>query len=91
MAVIKRVKKVYLFETGNLSVFDETGQRIPELEGPYSIDKHKRILLEAADDLKFEGQHILPFGFIKTAWEWSAHFREKGIAWEEAKDQFLTA
>lgn len=91
MTVIKRVKKVFLFETGNLAVFDEHDQRIAELEGPYSIDKHKRIFLEAADNFKFDGQHILPLGFMKTAWEWSAHFREKGIPWEEAKDQFLTA
>jgi len=90
MTVIKRVKKAYLFETGNLSVFDEAGQHIPELEGTYSIDKHKRIFLEAADGFKFDGQHILPFGFMKTAWEWSVYFREKGIPWEEAKEQFLT-
>lgn len=91
MTVIKRVKKAFLFETGNLSVFDEADQQIPELQGTYSIEKHKRILLEAADNFKFEGQHLLPFGFIKTAWEWSAHFREKGIPWEEAKEQFLKA
>lgn len=88
MPIVKRVKKVYLFETGNLAVFDIHGKQIPELQGSYSIDTHKRILLEAADDMKFEGQHMLPGGFIKTSWEWAMYFREKDISWEEAKDQF---
>ena len=46
---------IILFPTGVLSVFDSNGEQIPELQGTYSIDKHKRILLEAMDECKYEG------------------------------------
>lgn len=85
MPLIKRVKNVYLFPNGNLAAFDLTGEQIPELQGTYSIEKHKRILLEADDWCKFEGFHILPIGFIQHAIDVN-YFREKNMSWEEIKE-----
>lgn len=88
MAILKRVKKAILFPTGNLSSFDELGKEIPDLSGTYSIEIHKRIYLEACDDLVFEGFQILPDGFALTALGWAIYFKERGILWDEAKEQF---
>lgn len=85
MALKKRIQNAYLFENGNLVIFDSTGSQIGELQGAYSIDKHKRILLEAMDDCKFEGFYILPKGFIKHA-EDINHFREKNMSWDDIKN-----
>lgn len=67
MALKKRVQNAYLFENGNLAAFDSAGKQIGELQGAYSIKKHKRILLEAMDDCEFQGFNILPKGFIRHA------------------------
>ena len=83
MPLIKRVKSVYLFENGNLAVFDRNGEQICELQGLYSLDKHKRIMLEASDDCEFNGFHILPSGFKQTVVLWLTYFADKHLSWEE--------
>lgn len=84
--LIKRVKNTSLFTNGNLAVFDIDGQQIPELQGQYSIEKHKRIMLEALNDCDFEGFHVLPSEFVKTAEDWSEYFRDKNMSYKEIKE-----
>lgn len=86
MPLQKRVQNAYLFDNGNLAAFDLGGQQIPELQGPYSIGTHKRILLEARDDCKFQGFGILPRGFHKHASDWADYFRERNLSFEEIND-----
>ena len=83
MALTKRVTSAFLFPTGNLAVFDCTGAQIPELQGTYSIELHKRITLEATDMCEFHGFHMLPKGFIDTAYDWAEHWIEKNMSWDE--------
>ena len=85
MPLEKRVKNVYLFTNGNLATFNYEDEQVPELQGPYSIDIHKRILLEAIDDCEFKGFHVLPIGFISHAKEWSDYFKGKNLSWDEIK------
>lgn len=47
MPLIKRVANAYLFPNGMLAVCDAAGQQIGELQGAYSIEKHKQIALES--------------------------------------------
>jgi hypothetical protein len=86
MALIKRVHSAYLFPNGNLAACDTMGNQIPELQGAYSIDKHKRILLEASDACMFKGFSVLPPGFIKHAYEWAVFFRERNMSFEEIEN-----
>ncbi len=86
MALNKRVTSAILLSTGNLAVFDLERQQIPELQGSYSIDTHQRILLEATDDCKFEGFHILPYGFTQHARDFADYFRGKNLSWEEIQE-----
>jgi hypothetical protein len=86
MPLVKRIKNTYLFPNGNLAVFGFDGQQIPELQGAYSIDKHKRILLEAREDCEFSGFDILPIGFIEHAKRFSDYFKERGLSWEEIEE-----
>lgn len=76
-------KNVYLFDNGNLAVFDENGEQMPELQGTYSIELHKRILLEADITCKFEGFDRLPFGFNKSAQDFANYFKNKKMTWEQ--------
>ena len=86
MSLQKRVKSAWLFENGNLAACDIDGQQITELQGAYSIDKHKQILLEATDDCEFHGFHILPEGFIKHSRDYADYFREKNMSMEDIKN-----
>ncbi len=79
----KRVKNAYLFDNGNLAALDLSGQQIPELQGAYSIEKHKRIVLESLDDCKFNGFEILPKGFNKHVYDFVNYFRKQEMSWEE--------
>lgn len=84
MALIKRVKTAYLFpNNGMLVTIDVNGQQIGELQGAYSIDTHKRILLEAMDNCEFNGFDILPFRFTKHAREWAELWRERNMSMED--------
>lgn len=64
MALIKRISSATLFPNGMLAVFDTNGKRVGELQGAYSIEKHRDIYIEAADHCEFKGFHILPEGFF---------------------------
>lgn len=86
MALIKRVKDAYLFPNGNLVACDAAGNQISELQDPYSIDKHKRILLEAMDNCEFKGFGILPAGFQTSASLWARYFREQNLSFEEIEN-----
>ena len=86
MALIKRVQSAYLFPNGNLVAFDAAGEQISELQGAYSIDKHKRILLEAMDTCEFKGFGILPSGFQTSADNWARYFREQNMSVEEIEN-----
>lgn len=85
MANIKRVQNAYLFPNGNIAAFDENGEQIPELQGPYSIETHYRLLLERLDNCKLEGFNVLPAGFIKHANDKAEYFRDQNLSWEEIK------
>jgi len=84
--LIKRVKNAYLFPNGNLAACNIEGHQIPELQGQYSIEIHKRILLEALDDCEFKGFHLLPNGFVRTAEDWARFFRDKNKSYKEIKE-----
>ena len=86
MSLEKRVVNAYLFDNGNLAVFDWTGHQVEELQGAYSIDKHKRILLEATDTCRFKGFNILPSGFVSHAKDYADYFRDKNLSWDEIKE-----
>lgn len=78
-----KIKDVYLFDNGNLAVFDISGQQMPELQGQYSIDTHKRILLLSDSNTHFKGFNILPGGFMKTVNDWAGYFKSRNMTWEE--------
>lgn len=82
----QRVVAAFLFPNGNLAVFDKNGNQIPELQTQYSIETHKRILLEAVDGCEFHGFDILPYGFITAAWDWADYFRKQNMSYEEIKN-----
>lgn len=84
--LIPRVKTAYLFPEGQLAVFDIAGHQIAELQGMYSIEKHKRILLEALPDCAFKGFHQLPQGFTQSVKGWADLFRKKNLSWEEIEN-----
>lgn len=67
MPINKRIKAAFLFENGNLAVIDTAGNQVGELQGPYSIEKHQRILIEAVSGCEMNGFEILPKGFIAHA------------------------
>lgn len=81
--LVKRIQNAYLFPNGNLAVFDINGEQISELQGQYSIETHKRIVLEALDNCNFEGFNALPAGFTKEVKDYVGYFRDKNISWEE--------
>lgn len=81
--LIKRVKAAYLFENGSLAAIDTKGKQVPELQGEYSIKKHKRILLEATDDCEFKGFEILPYGFYRSAKSFADYFRNQNMSWDK--------
>ena len=76
MPLTKRVKSAFLFPNGMLVACGIDDQQIPELNGPYSINKHKRIILESCDDCEFKGFDILPDGFVRLAND-ILYFRKK--------------
>lgn len=82
----KRIKAAYLFENGNLAAIDTDGQQVPELQGAYSIDTHKRIILESTDYCSFTGFEILPSGFLRTVNSYCDYFRSKNMSWEEINE-----
>lgn len=86
MPLKKRVQTAFLFPNGVLAACDARGEQIPELQGAYSIDKHKRICLEALPDCKFNGFHILPDGFFSAVDSWLEYFADKNMSWEEIND-----
>ncbi len=87
MALVKRIKYAYLFPNigGVINVYDETGSKIPEFTQYYSIDLHRRILLEALDDCDFIGFDILPNGFNIEAQK-IIEYRKQNLSWEEYKE-----
>lgn len=86
MPLIKRVAAAFLFESGVIAVTDAHGQQIPELQGSYSIEKHKRILLEALPDCELNGFEILPTTFISKATAWANWFRNQNMSYEDIKN-----
>jgi hypothetical protein len=74
-----------LFDNGNLAVFDIHGEQISELQGQYSIERHQRIMAEALDDCRFEGFHILPFGFQRSVTTFASYLRNNNLSWEEMR------
>lgn len=83
MALVKRIASAYLFENGNICCCDIGGNQIPEVQGPYSIDLHKRVILEAVDTCEFKGFQILPFGFLISVNSWADHFCKQNLSWDE--------
>jgi len=83
MTLIKKIKAAYYFPNGNLAVIDNNGNQYGELQGAYSIDKHKRILLEANDDCEFKGFDDIPDSMTNSAKSWANFFREKNMSFEE--------
>jgi len=77
------VADVFLFPTGTLAVCDIFGNQIPELQGHYSIEKHKRIRLEALSNCMWHGFDQLPLGFIQAVTNWHNYFRDKNLSWDE--------
>lgn len=88
MPLIKRIKYAYLFlnQNGIVNVYDEAGQKIPEFTQYYSIDLHRRIVLEALDDCGFSGFDALPNGF-HTEVQKMIEYRKQNLSWQEYKEQ----
>ena len=82
----KRIKSATLFPNGMIMVFGTDGEQIPELQGAYSLDLHKRILLEAIDNAVIRGFDILPYGFVKHAEDWLEQWNPEGKTWEEIQE-----
>lgn len=80
---MKKLKAVYLFPNGNIAVFDTSGQQVPELQGEYSLEKHRRILLQADNSTTFEGFEHLPAGFVESAKKWAEYFKKQNLTWEQ--------
>jgi hypothetical protein len=83
MPNIRRAKSVYLFTHGIVATCDYMGEQIPELQGSYSIDLHRRILLEALPDCDFMGFEILPSSFIESVNTWYIYYKDKDLSWDE--------
>lgn len=85
MPLIKRAKTVFLFPNGMIACCGQDGEQIAELQGPYSIDLHKRILLESLDDCDIKGFEILPYSFLESVNRWLSNFKGANLSWEEIK------
>jgi len=86
MALKKTITSAILFLNGGLAVFDIEGKQVGELQGNYSIDKHKRILLEASDNCEFKGFEILPSGFVTNAKIYADYWRKQNMSWEDIQN-----
>lgn len=80
---VQRVKSAFLFDNGMIAACDLSGQQIPELQGSYSIEGHKRLLLEALDNCEFTGFESVPMGWLRTVNAWFNHFKHQSLSWEE--------
>ncbi len=81
-----RISHARLNANGSMIIFDLNGNQIPELQKDYSIENHKRVLLEADDNCLFSGFDILPPSFHKEAKAWSSYYRQRYMSWEEIKE-----
>lgn len=82
----KRIKSSTLFPTGMIATFNMEGEQIGELQGAYSVELHKRILLEASDNAVIRGFDILPHGFVKHAKDFVEYWKTQDKAWEEIQE-----
>lgn len=83
MPLIKRVAWVCLFQNGAIAATDMFGEQIPELQGMYSIERHRRILLEALPGCTLQGFEVLPPGFTQSANDWAQYFVGQNMSYEE--------
>lgn len=83
---IKRAQKVFLLDNGMIVTFDVKGTQISELQGAYSIDLHKRILLEACQGCTLNGFEILPSGFLQHVNAWFNYWKFKNLSWNEINE-----
>ncbi len=80
---MRDIKSVYLFPNGNVASFNIAGEQVPELQGSYSIDLHKKIKLRSVDNCSFSGFGILPHGFNENVNQFIKYWRDKNMTWEE--------
>ncbi len=87
MPLVKRIRYAYLFQNigGVINVYDDNGDKIPEFTQYYSIELHKRIILEALDNCDFSGFDVLPNGFHSEVKK-MIEYRKQNMSWEEYKE-----
>lgn len=81
-----QVHYAFLQASGKLTVLDANRQPIPYFSGYYSIQQHKRILLEAAPTCQFLNFDLLPRGFTNTCMDFATYYREQKLTWEQIPD-----
>lgn len=77
-----RIKEALLMSNGNLMVTDYEGKQISELQGTYSIETHKRIMLLADNETKFVGFNIIPESFSHVVNEFVLFWNKKGWSYQ---------
>jgi hypothetical protein len=85
--LVKRVQSAYLFDNGNLAASDIRGDQIPELQGPYSIEKHQRIVAEALDTCEFKGFEQVPRHWQTHVYSFANYLRRNNLSWEEMRPE----
>ena len=86
MSSIKRkLSAVFLFPNGFIAVCGKDGQQVNDLQGEYSVELHKRIMLEADFDTEIKGFHVLPKAFSEIANEFSDYWKPKKMTWDQIK------
>lgn len=73
-----KIKSAFLFDTGMIVSFDERGEQVPHLQGPYSIEIHAQILAKSDHATEWNGFDQVPTG-------WERHAREKSDLFQKYK------
>lgn len=76
------IKEALLMANGNLMVSDKNGKQIAELQGQYSFETHKRILLASDENTKITGFEIIPPSFKREIKDFVSFWKAKGWTYE---------
>lgn len=74
--MVKDVGAVFLFDNGMVATCNIEGEQIPELQGSYSIELHKKIFLRATTNCEWKGFEIIPVGWIESINNWYKFFKD---------------
>ena len=81
-----QIKEAILMDNGNLLVSDYEGNQIAELQGQYSFETHKRILLASDEKTRISGFDIIPTSFKSEIKSFVDYWKSHGWSYESYLD-----